>query len=66
MGWGVQGMISPFSYTEGETVLGPNAYAANKNQIGDVVFATSGTNKIQVYGFAMNNGLIAYEITFND
>lgn len=64
MGWGAQGMMSPHAY-EG-TVLGPNAIAANQNQIGDVVFATSGTNKIQVYGFAMNIGLIAYEITFND
>lgn len=63
MGYGVQGMISPFAYSG--TVLGPNAIEANQNQIGDVVFATK-NGKVQVYGFAMNNGLIGYEITFND
>ena len=63
MGYGAQGMISPHAYSG--TLLGQNAIAANQNQIGDVVFATSGANKVQVYGFAMNIGLIAYEITFN-
>lgn len=64
MGYGAQGMISPHAYSG--TILGQNALAANQHQIGDVVFASSGTNKVQVYGFAMNIGLIGYEITFND
>ena len=65
MGYGAQGMMSPFAY-EG-TVLGANALAANVDRIGDVALATSeGGKKVQVYGFAMNLGLIAYEITFND
>lgn len=64
MGYGVQGMISPVAYSG--TILGPNAFAANMNQIGDVAFATSGSNKVQVYAFVMNNGFIGFEITFND
>ena len=65
LGAGAQAMMSPFAY-EG-TVLGANALAANVDRIGDVALATSeGGKKVQVYGFAMNLGLIAYEITFND
>ena len=66
MGYGEQGMFSPFAYESGQTVLGPNAVAANKNQIGDVAFASTGSNKVQVYAVVMNLGLVGYEITFNE
>lgn len=61
MGYGKNGMISPFSY-DNQTMLGPNAVAANIDQIGDVVFAKSGDNKVQVYALVMNLGLIGFEI----
>ena len=66
MGFTPQSAFTPVHFNSAETVLGPNALAANQNQIGDVVFATSGANKVQVYAFAMNMGLFGYEITFND
>ncbi len=66
MGYGQQGMFSPFAFEAGQTVLGPNGVAANKSQIGDVVFASNGGNKVQVYALVMNLGLIGYEITFNE
>ena len=64
MGYGVNGMISPYSYIEGQTVLGPNGFAENKSQFGDVVIAKTSEKKFQVYGFAMNIGLIAFEIQY--
>ena len=64
MGYGVNGMISPFAY-ESDPVLGPNALAANIDRIADVVVASDGT-KVDVYALVMNIGLIGYEITFNE
>ncbi len=64
MGYGVNGMLSPFAFETGSTVLGPNGFAANKSQIGDVVFAKSSEKRIQVYALAMNLGVIAYEISY--
>lgn len=64
MGYGVNGMLSPYSYEAGRFVLGPNGWDANKNQIGDVVIANSSEKRFQIYGFAMNIGLLAYEVTY--
>ena len=64
MGYGVQGMLSPFAFENGQTVLGPNSFAPNKNQFGDVVMAKSSEKRIQVYAMAMNLGVIAYEISY--
>ena len=65
MGYGVNGMVSPFCYTDGDSVFGPNALAANIDRIADVVIATDGP-KIEVYALVMNLGVIGYEITFNE
>ena len=64
MGYGVGGMLSPFAYETGDVVLGPNALAANRNQICDVVFSKSSDKKIQVYALGMNLGILAFEITY--
>ena len=65
MGYGANGMFSPFCYTDGGTVLGPNALAANIDRIADVVIATDGP-KIEVYALVMNLGVVGYEITFHE
>lgn len=57
MGYGVQGMFSPFAY-DGSSIIGEN------EQVGDVVFATSSDGSVQVYALVMNLGIIAYNITF--
>lgn len=65
-GYGVNGMVSAYSYEAGRQVLG-DCFGSINRMTGSVLFAPSDDgNAVQVYMLVPDQGILAYEITRYD